>query len=617
MNRREFINGAVGIGLATAAQNTSRGQAKTASRMPVEMALETFEYKGVRLLPGMFSSQVQQAYETYFGLSNEDMLKGFRREASLPAPGNDMTGWARLTCLTTFGQWLSGMARMSSALGDSAMREKAIDLADGWAQTIGSDGDPRMDLYAWDKMVCGLVDLHLYAGCDFAMPLVERTMHSVSQTVDRTRTQATPWDRSGKWPKGTTGEWYTLPENLYRAYLITGNSAFRDFGDVWRDETYWSGFESSPARPDYYYLHAYSHMNTFSSAAMAYAVTGNKRYLQIIRNAYDWAMNTQCYASGGYGPGEWTTPPDGTLGTSIEVRSDDAEIPCGSWAGFKLSRYLLTFTGEARYGDWIETLLYNGIGAALPVQPDGRTFYYADYRLGVGNKLYFWEQWPCCSGTYIQTVADYHNVIYFKNQTGLFVNLYVPSEVTWDHSGQKVTVRQETSFPETDSTTLRFIVEKPVQLKLSLRVPGWATGIRFQVNGQAAEVAAKPGEWATLDRTWNSGDSVVAQIPMELRLAPIDRQHPRRAAVMFGPVLLAQEARFTMPLGLRDNDEISKKLVRDGNTLQFHAVDSTPRNPNSWGHGLPGQIGEFWPFYSVPERLPYRVYFDLDKPEFI
>jgi len=62
-----------------------------------------------------------------------------------------------------------------------------------------------------------------------------------------------------------------------------------------------------------------------------------------------------------------------------------------AWAGFKLTRYLMGFTGEARYGDWVETLLYNGIGATLPVQPDGRSYYYADYRVGMGAKTFFWR----------------------------------------------------------------------------------------------------------------------------------------------------------------------------------------------------------------------------------
>ena len=109
--------------------------------MRVETPLETFEYKGVRLLPGMFSRQGDNAREVYFGLSNDDILKGFRRNAGKPAPGNDMTGWAAKTSASTFGQWLSGMARMSAALNDTPLREKAIALADGGGKTIGPDGN--------------------------------------------------------------------------------------------------------------------------------------------------------------------------------------------------------------------------------------------------------------------------------------------------------------------------------------------------------------------------------------------------------------------------------------------------------------------------------------------
>ena len=166
------------------------------------------------------------------------------------------------------------------------------------------------------------------------------------------------------------------------------------------------------------------------------------------RNAYDWIRSTQCYASGGYGPGEWTLPADGSLGDALDVRTDHAEIPCGTWAGFKLSRHLIELTGDARYGDWIETLLYNGIGAALPMRPDGSTFYYANYHAGMGNKVYYFGLWPCCSGTYIQNIADYHNVIYLHSDDGLYVNLLLPSEVRWTTKGTPVRLAQQTEFLE-------------------------------------------------------------------------------------------------------------------------------------------------------------------------
>ena len=90
---------------------------------------------------------------------------------------------------------------------------------------------------------------------------------------------------------------------------------------------------------------------------MAYAVTGEERYLRICINAYDFLRRTQCYATGGFGPDERLMPPDGSLGRSLDLYAGHAEIPCGSWAAFKLSRYLMSFTGEARFGDWIESRL--------------------------------------------------------------------------------------------------------------------------------------------------------------------------------------------------------------------------------------------------------------------
>src|SRR5258708_35636284 len=100
-------------------------------------------------------------------------------------------------------------------------------------------------------------------------------------------------------------------------------------------------------------------------------------------------------------------------------------------------------------------MVYNGIGAAVPVTPAGKTFYYSDYRVGGGMKVYYWDAWPCCSGTYIQAVADYHNLIYYKDASSLYVNLFVSSEVTWNHPGGEVKLAQETDYPEAETTTLK------------------------------------------------------------------------------------------------------------------------------------------------------------------
>ena len=321
-------------------------------------------------------------------------------------------------------------------------------------------------------------------------------------------------------------------ENLYRAYLLSGDPLFKEFGDVWLYEDYWRGFAESSEPAEVLPVHAYSHVNSFSSAAAAYRVTGDKRYLKVCLNAYDFILRTQCYATGGYGPDERLMPPDGSLGRSLDLYGYHAEIPCGSWAAFKLSMYLMGFTGEARFGDWIETILYNAMGASLPPEPDGKAFYNADYRVSGGMKTFYWHEWPCCSGTYIQNMAEYHNMIYLKDADGLYVNLYVPSVVEWSFDGQTVSLKQETDYPESEASAMTLSLARPATFALHFRVPGWSKGATLAVNGEPiGDARAEPGKWATIEREWRSGDRVTIAIPMELRAVPVDRQHPHRAAI--------------------------------------------------------------------------------------
>ncbi len=255
----------------------------------------------------------------------------------------------------------------------------------------------------------------------------------------------------------------------------------------------------------------------------------------------------------------------------------------------------MTFTGEARYGDWIERLLYNGNLGALPMGERGATFYYSDYRLGGGRKIYHLDgTWPCCSGTYPQVIADYHNVVYFRDGAGLLVNLFVPSRVAWNQAGTDVVVEQETAFPASDTTVLTVRPRKPASFDLRFRVPGWARGAAAEVNGKAEPVAAAAGTWASIHRRWSPGDRVSLRLPMRLALVPVDAQHPKRVAVTYGPVVLVrdQSPRLT-PSGAN----VSDWIVASGGNLEFSAG------------GQPQ--GGFRPFYQVGAGVPYDMYFDL------
>ena len=610
MQRRDFLKTAT----FAAAAITSTSQADE-SRVRAHVYLDPFDYDGVRLRASRWLNQYQTAREFYLHISDDDILHGWRSAAGLSSTGKPLGGWCRNNSNTVFGQWLSGMSRMYRATGDSDIRDKAARLMSEWAKTLGTDGNCGMNHYPFEKLVCGLVDMHVYGGHPDAMALLDKVSGWACRTFNHDNIPAAPWPPDLN--SGRTGEWYTLAENLYRAYIATGNTFYREFGDLWLHPAYWNKFAESANAQDVWGVHAYSHVNTFSSAAMAYAVTGEPRYLAIIRNAHDFLQRTQCYATGGYGPAERILRPDGSLGKSLDLRIDSFETPCGSWAGFKLTRYLIGFTGEARYGDWTERLFYNGIGAALPLGPEGKNFYYSDYRIAGGIKVYDEGTYTCCSGSLSQGLADYHNLIYFKDAGALYVNLYVPSEVLWRRPEGEIRIVQSTAYPEAETSTLRIEAPRSAAFALKFRVPGWSRGFSARVNGAAVSIDAKPGSWASIERTWAPADTVEIRIPLHFRMEAVDPQHPTRVAIVRGPVVYVMDAGRHEPVPqLPDEDRLDAWLTPAGSSVSPSTgrVEEGPelfRMPPYQDPRGPRNTTALWrPFYSTVENWRYRMYFE-------
>src|SRR4029077_9688993 len=134
------------------------------------------------------------------------------------------------------------------------------------------------------------------------------------------------------------------------------------------------------------------------------------------------------------------------VAASLANTHNSFETPCGAYAHFKLTRYLLRVTGQPRYGDSMERMMYNTILGAKPLQPDGRTFYYSDYNFN-GRKVYSDHRWPCCSGTLPQVAADTGINAYFRDPSGVYVNLYIPSSLRWAQQGAQLSLEQKSLYP--------------------------------------------------------------------------------------------------------------------------------------------------------------------------
>ena len=264
------------------------------------------------------------------------------------------------------------------------------------------------------------------------------------------------------------------------------------------------------------------------------------RHLRAARNAFEMITATQSFATGGWGPNEsFGAPGSGALYASLTGTHHGFETPCGSYAHFKLTRYLLRVTRDGRYGDSMERLLYNTVLGAKPLQPDGHAFYYSDYHSS-GSKAYFNDAWPCCSGTLPQVAADYRILAYFHDGDGVFVNLYLPSTLRWTSAdGVQRVLTQAGNYPLDGKITMNLRASRPSTFALRLRIPGWSVsaGPTIQVNGARVSAPIQSG-FATLQRQWKDGDRIELELPLPMRLEAIDPQHPDTVALVRGPLVL-------------------------------------------------------------------------------
>ncbi len=340
----------------------------------------------------------------------------------------------------------------------------------------------------------------------------------------------------------------TLPENFFLAYKRSGDKRYLQLAERFLlDKEYFDPLAAGEnVLP---HKHAYSHVNALSSAAQAYLVLGSEKHLHAAHNGFDFVL-AQSFATGGWGPNEaFCEPGSGVLGDSLTATHASFETPCGSYGHFKIARYLMRITGDSRYGDSMEKVLYNTVLGAKPLQPGGFSFYYSDYN-NHGAKVYYPEQWPCCSGTFPQVTADYGISSYFHSPEGIYVNLFVPSRVNWRQGGADLALEQRTQYPFASEVEIRIHAKRSETFAIFLRVPAWAgKGTSVSINGSKATVDLHPGSFASLRREWKDGDRIEYTIDRPLRLEPVDAQHPNTVALLCGPLSLfainSPKSRFT------------------------------------------------------------------------
>jgi DUF1680 family protein len=607
-SRRQFLKAAAITTGGVWASRSLPAWADSKVAVSVVPPISVFNYSQVELLEGLFRSQFDVNHKVLLVMDEDGLLKPFRQRQGMPAPGPDIGGWYDnsddfnpennfhgFIPGHTFGQYLSGMARAYAVTGDQPTQAKVHRLVKAFGDTVEPTGkfyvDYRLPGYTFDKTCCGLIDAHEFAADPNALGVLKRATDAVLPHLpEKALSRAEQEARPHKTIAYTWDETYTLPENFFLAYRRSGDARYRDLGKRFIYHEYYDALaENHNALPG---KHAYSHVNTFSSAMQAYLVLGDEKHRRAATNGLRMVQE-QSYATGGWGPNEaFVEPGKGLLAASLDSSHSSFETPCGAYGQFKITRYLLRVTRDSRYGDSMERVLYGTIAGAKPLMPDGTSFYYSDYNNKDAKKVYYKDKWPCCSGTFPQLTADYGISAYYPGDNGLYVNLFIPSKLKWEQNKSQYTLTQKTNYPTANTTALQFETQRPENFTVYLRIPAWADAkTRVSINGKRVDNEVVPGKFLALQRTWKNGDRLEFEIGMPLRLEAVDEQNPNAVALVHGPVPL-----FAV-------GELPPKVTR----AQLLAATAFGQSSEDWVAGAGANKLTLRPFSAIGDET-YRLY---------
>jgi DUF1680 family protein len=328
-------------------------------------------------------------------------------------------------------------------------------------------------------------------------------------------------------------EYGGMNEVLANLYGLTGKQRYLDTAHLFEQPAFLDPLAGH--RDDLRGLHANTHVPKVIGAARMYELTGDTRYHDIAQYFLDEVLTERCYVIANTSVGEsWRSDP-GNLKGSLEYH--DAEC-CVAYNLMKLERHVFAWSGGARWMDAYERSLWNCRMGTQNAQGLKQYFfplaagYWRHYNSAEGS---FW----CCTGTGAEEFAKFNDTIYFHDAAGIWVNQFIASELDWKE--QSFGLRQETSFPTEQGTTLRIKTTAAQRRTIHIRIPGWvAEGGSVRVNGRELEAFAQAGSYLSLTREWHDGDKVDIVLSMKLHTEPLLGDPTLRAA-LYGPLLLAAD----------------------------------------------------------------------------
>jgi hypothetical protein len=271
---------------------------------------------------------------------------------------------------------------------------------------------------------------------------------------------------------------------------------------------------------------AYEMMSCLVGLVELYRVTGDEKFLNAAKTAWDDISRKRLYITG-------TT-------SSHEHFRDDFDLPglegaqvgegCATVTWLQLSWQLLRVTGEHKYADELERTVFNQLLAAQdPV--NGDICYFTPL---IGRK----SATPginCCVSSEPRGISMIPQLAWGSLRGGVAVLLYAPGKATIDG----IRIQSATDFPASGKVSLTLQPAGAKRFPVFLRVPYWTA--RFSAKAGGKTFPGKAGAFVQIDRTWKPGDRVEIDMDMTTRVLDGGRSYPGYMAVQRGPQVLALE----------------------------------------------------------------------------
>jgi hypothetical protein len=595
------------------------GPSKVKVEPVIPLRARAFRLEDVRLLDGPFKHAMDLDRQYLLSLDVDRLLHSFRVNAGLPSSAQPLGGWEAPKGELRghfVGHYLTACALMYASTGDEQVKDKGNAVVSGLTECQAKIGTGYLSAYpeeffdrveslrrVWapyytlHKIYAGLLDMYVYCDNQQALDVCKKFADWVIARNARLSDE--------QMQKMLDTEHGGMNEVLANLYGLTGEKKYLTIAQRFNHMAVLG--PASHREDKLTGLHANTQIPKFVGTARQYELTGQDWLETASLFFWDTVVKERSYVIGGHSDGEGFSPKE----RLSEAFGPNTTETCNTYNMLKLTRHLFCWDPNPEYADYYERALYNHILCSQNPQT-GMMCYYVPLRSG-SRKEYntpldsFW----CCTGTGVENHAKYGDSIYFHNDSTLWVNLFIASELNWKARGLKV--RQETKYPEEAASKLLFRADRPVELAVKVRRPWWAvSGFEVRVNGDKVTDSATPGSFVTISRTWTSGDRIEVAMPFTVRTEGF-KDNPHRFAFMDGPLVLSAAVDIARPLpaAVTDDGRVigslkpvsgkSSTFTGSSDLFRFIGQESNP------------QI-TFEPFYKMHGDRRYVVYWDQLTP---